>query len=707
MNTKSKYYAGSFPQRTATFFTAKNGLPSDAILALALDKNNVLYAGTEKGLSRFDGEAFTKVKLGGGPEAVGVLYRDREGTVWAGAGDTVYSVENGKATSAKKLDSKAVCACEDGDGTLWLATENAVYKKEKAGFTLYYDEVDGGAVRVMAAVGSGRLYTANHRELRGLHGKRPRWAGISPDVSDMPSTCVHDMAADSWGHIWIGTDKGVCIYDAQRTWFTYENIIHLPEGNIKKIVIGENGARYYGTDLGLIIQNGVHESFLGAELWLPDDEVTAIAASGDGNILWVGTKKGVSRIVTTMMTLSEKAAHYQDMMEKYQIREGFAVVRKLTVKNDVTSGGVEISDNDGLWTACYAAAQSLRYAVTGEEEAIELARRSVRAMLRLNYVTGIPGFPARSYRRPGELRYGDGDIEWHKASDDTGELEWKGETSSDEVMGHFFGLCYYYDLCADEEEKREIAAALQAIADHILEHDYTLCDTDGLPATWSHWGPGELNESDIWFWEKRINSFELLCILRVVHKMTGDEKYDAAYRDLVTNHHYALNSMQHKLDDAHDNHIDDHLGFLTSAVILRYEDDPMMRQFYLLALRHHWNYERIERCPYWNLIYGAFSGDTCDIDVTVKSMRELPLDFVKHSVRNSKRPGLVWDDGAEYFGGGRQLKSPLPYDEKPVGMYDCNPFRADGGDGGMSLEFGCVYLLPYWFGRYYGLIGED
>jgi len=566
--------------------------------------------------------------------------------------------------------------------------------------------VEGGNIRVITAIGSGQLYSANHRELRGLHGKRPRWSGISPDVSDMPSTCVNDMSADAWGHLWIGTDKGVCIYDAQRSWFTYENTVHLPEGNIKKIVIGKNGARYYGTDLGLIIQDGVNESFLGATRWLPDDEVTAIAVSDDGNLLWVGTRNGVSRIVTSMMTLSGKAAHYQYLMEKYHVREGFTTIRELTVKHDMESGSVEISDNDGLWTGCYAAAQALRYAVTGEDEALALARRSMRAMLKLNYVTGIPGFPARAIRRPGEKGYGNGDEEWHAATDEIGELEWKGETSSDEIMGHFFGLCFYYDLCADDAEKREITAALKAIADHILEHDYTLCDTDGLPATWSHWGPREMNGNDIWFWERRINSFELLCILRVVSHMTGDEKYDAEYKNLVQNHHYALNSMQHKLDDAHDNHIDDHLGFITMATILRYETDPMMRQFFLLALRHHWEYERVERCPWWNLIYGAMSGDICDIDVAVKSLREIPLDLIRHRIYNSKRPGLVWDEGQEYFGGSRQLKSPLPYDEKQVMMYDSNPFRADGGDG-MSVEYGVIFLLPYWFGRFYGLIGED
>lgn len=60
------------------------------------------------------------------------------------------------------------------------------------------------------------------------------------------------------------------------------------------------------------------------------------------------------------------------------------------------------TDNDGLWTAMYIAAECFRYKVTGETDARENARRGMQAILRLESITGIPGFPARSFIKIGD-----------------------------------------------------------------------------------------------------------------------------------------------------------------------------------------------------------------------------------------------------------------------------------------------------------------
>jgi hypothetical protein len=46
----------------------------------------------------------------------------------------------------------------------------------------------------------------------------------------------------------------------------------------------------------------------------------------------------------------------------------------------------------------------------------------------------------------------------------------------------------------------------------------------------------------------------------------------------------------------------------------------------------------------------------------------------------------------------------LPYDELPIGRWNGNPYRLDGGDGGRSEGDGVYFLLPYWMGRYHKLI---
>ena len=75
----------------------------------------------------------------------------------------------------------------------------------------------------------------------------------------------------------------------------------------------------------------------------------------------------------------------------------------------------------------YVAAEAFRFAVTGEPEAKEQARRSMRALLELERVTGIPGFPARALAEKGEKRAVLSRGEWHDAAD--GRRVWKGDTA--------------------------------------------------------------------------------------------------------------------------------------------------------------------------------------------------------------------------------------------------------------------------------------
>lgn len=693
-----------FPQRTRRFFGLSDGLPGLRILCLAIDNGGRIYAGTENGLAVYDGKAFRTVDTGEAG-AFYMLFCDSDGVVFAACGEKLYSVVDGKATFAGSFGHPVVQMDYDGDGTLWMLTNKSLYRRVDGKFVLYSDEIEGGCCTCMAAFGSAQMYIVNDLLLLSLHGKRPRFAGISTYNSDKPTNYINTLAADKWGHVWIGTDEGVCLYDAKSRWRTWENTEYLPEGDIRKIVLGADGTRYFGTADGLIIQSGVNESYLSGKRWLPSNEVTSIAASADGTVICVGTAEGLSVIEVRYMTLEQKADIYGKNAEKYNIREGFVSSRRLSDPLDYSSGAVEISDNDGLRTAHFVVAQSFRYAVTGSEEALSLARASLKAMLKLTTITGIEGFTARAIRRPGEEGYGNGHIECHPAKDETGELEWKGETSSDEMTGHFYAYSYYYDLCADDEEKVGIAAACSKIIDHILSHDGYLCDVDGLPTTWANWNPDDINYNARLVWERGVNSLEFLSFLLTTYHVTGDEKYRAVYERFVTKHGYAFNCVQHKVNDCHVCHIDDQLGFLATVPLLRYENDPELRQLYLLGLRHFWQSQRIERTPMWNIIYGALTGDFCDIENAVRSLQELPLDMFDYKVKNSNRRKLKWSCGQEAFGGGPQLMEPLPADERALGRLACNPFEPDGGRE-VLLHDGCQYLHPYWMGRYYGLFEE-
>ncbi len=689
-------------QKTRTFFGTADGLPSDSVTALAYAPDGTLYVGTDNGLCLYNGKKFSLV--GGVTAKIKALYACDCGKIFALSGKQVFTVVGKKLESSESFDEQTVDICRDGAGNIWMLTDSCLYKYDGSKFNRRQSLELGGAT-AMTALGNGEVYVFCPEALQILHGKRPNWGVVMPSQTDLPTTAVSTMASDEWGHVWCGSDKGLMIYDGRSEWLTPDDASVLPKCKITKILFGNDGSRYIGTDIGLYVQNGTHYSFIGAERWLPSDKVSAIAVKDTNDEYWVGTPEGLSRITLKAMSLEEKAAHFDILTHKYHNREGYINNRHL-YSSDINDGIVEISDNDGLWTATYIAAMSFRYAVTKDPEAAAEARASMNAILKLQNISGIEGFPARAYRRPGEDRFGDGDIEWHLTEDEKGPLEWKGETSSDEMVGHYYASAWYFDFVADEAEKKIIAESIKRVTDHVLTHDYTLCDADGLPCTWSNWNPDDLNCNDTWFWEKGVNSLEMLSFLKVTYHLTGEEKYNELYKTLIKKHHYALNAVTYKIDDNHACHIDDKLGFYAIHNLMTYETDPQLLKYYQMGIRYHFDVERIERCATWSFIYGGLTNEPCDIESAVRTLQETPLDLIRYNMNNTRRPDVEIDHSPEIFGGDAHAKNPLPADERPSDRLTYNAFSLDSSSRGYSCVCPSSWLLPYWMGRYYDLFRE-
>ena len=72
-----------------------------------------------------------------------------------------------------------------------------------------------------------------------------------------------------------------------------------------------------------------------------------------------------------------------------------------------------------------------------------------------------------------------------------------GNTSSDEMTGHFFGLSVFLDV-SSRNDKRDRARARALMTDmitRIVRDGLTLMDVDGVtPTRWGHWAPRDLND---------------------------------------------------------------------------------------------------------------------------------------------------------------------------------------------------------------------
>lgn len=694
------YVSGAFLQRKRDLFGSADGLPSERVTTIAFDGNGTLWAGTAAGLARFDGKCFLGVPLLDKELAeITLLFCSRDGVLYAASGSALFRVTENEASPEADFGGARIVDMAENEGNLYVLTEQAIMVN-KGGWELFNSTPARAQKLVMEA---GMVYVLGENALYALEGKRPSWKSMMPSLLNIPVSTMHTIRMDAAGHLWLGTADGVFIYDNTDYWIGPAEIETLPAESIYDITFGSDGTVYFGSDNGVIILDKGALKYLGAKRWVPHTQVLCTVVNNEDGTIWAATSQGLSRISSVRMTLSEKAAYYQKQTETYNLRDCFAGDLEDIRNGDMSTGSIHISDNDGLWTGYNAAAQIYRYAVTRDENARILARRMIDGLLWLTRVTELPGFTARAIRRPGEKGFGDGDKEWHLTSD--GVCEWKCETSSDEMVGHFLAFSLYYDLCADKAEKKEIAAAVCAIVDHILRNNYRLVDKDGLPTTWGTWAPEQLNHDLKWNWEKGVNSVEILAILKVAQHMSDNTAYADAYRELISKHHYALNIADYKRFDAHLWHNDDCLSLLSMITLLNYESDKTVRALCFMGLERHWQYEKIERTQLWNFIYGAYTGRYCDVDAAVQTLKDIPLDLVDYEIINSTRKKLVYDTEQEQWGAPRQLKTPLPADERSVGRPDNNHFCVDSGKGTIA-ENASFWLLPYWFARYHKLIAE-
>ncbi len=438
--------------------------------------------------------------------------------------------------------------------------------------------------------------------------------------------------------------------------------------------------------------------------WLPDDAVqnVVVEETNQERRVWIRTRTGVARIDWRPMTLEEKARLFEERIEQRHVRHGLVADSRLLKPGDLSTSQPSDSDNDGLWTAIYLGAMAYRYAATGEPQAREHARRALQAILRLEEITDRPGFYARSFVSMSEPKPGGG--EWHPTAD--GQWLWKGDTSSDESVGHYFAYSTYYDLVADEAEKAEIRRVVGRMTDHLLAHDYNLVDLDGQPTRWGQWSESYFKTEEGQY-EAALRSLELLSFLKTTWHITGREQYRRAYEDRLERG-YAEHAGRYRRwpGGGEINFSDDELAYLSYLPLLRYEQDPKLREVFLDGLRFTWSRVRADRNPLWNYISVACGAGPMTPEIRDESRRTLqriPMSLVDWPVRNSHRLDVRFQNEADRFGR-PQMISVLPPDESPVGKWNKNPYRADGGGGGHSEEDGGFFLLPYWMGRYFGWV---
>jgi hypothetical protein len=600
---------------------------------------------------------------------------DHRGMVYASTTDDIFRYENGKFISVKPAggynSSDLTVIMEDGS-------------------QVHAEPVRIGPVQRIESH-SGTLYVLEPGKLILFDGLM-----VNRDFVDwgrLPSSETRDMISTG-SRLYIATAKGLAVLRGAALT-VIKGRDGLPVENTTCMVRGFDDDLWIGTERGAVrmLKNGWQ--YFGAGLWLPDNHVNDIAVGEDK--VYIATDKGLGILNYEPYTLLKKAAFFERHINEWgHKRMGF--IHKLYKKDNEWIR--EISDNDGGNTATWLAAMCYKYSVTKDETARKEAVDAFNAMIWLERITPVDGFFARAiWSVTGDKdemdTQGSGGLpaKWYPSKD--GKWFWKGDTSSDEVTSHFYAVSLFYDLVAQGREKEIAGEHLRRIASYIMDNGWVLKDMDGLPTRWGHWNPEYLLRP-YGFVDRGLNGLEALNFMQTAIHVTGDEKFTRGMEQLRA-WGYDENTVRQKnvFPPEAIAPWDDDLAFESYNTLLRYVTDPGLHSILLRSLERTWEVKRMDHIPWFNFTYGAFTGNDCELDQSVKYLRDYRLDCTEYSYSNSDRDDLYPEQGYTSYEGAVRAFSPREA---------LSPTSIDGNGQGMVVREPTEFLRDYWMARYYGFI---
>ena len=525
------------------------------------------------------------------------------------------------------------------------------------------------------------------------------------NLTCMEVTAAKLIVGTSDGYFEIDSKTGKQIGDVQRKmpWTEITSIREI------------DGKIWFGSTWGaMMLREDGKFNYYASQRWLPSDTVVHIAKGPDNSVL-VLTNRGLGRIFFEEMTLHEKAMFYDKQVRERHIRTGFNATISNMTNGDVTTGTLENSDNDGLWTSMYLAAETFRYVVTEDEAALQNIRESLDAIERLYTINPMKsGFPSRSFQRSG---YNDTDKPWRPTDDP--EWDWKSTTSSDEAIGHIFAFSVIAELVDVPELREKAIDLIDTLMSHAVKNDHYLIDWNGEPTLWGKWNPKYVNGFPTNIGDRKINSSNYIGMLQTAYQFTKKEKYKEAAFYLMKEHGYLENLMRPMAEinfadeDADDyakmlsdgwNHSDDEMYYCGYWGLYRYAFNDTLKSMYREAIIDHWEHERPEKEGLWNIMTALVDAEDIDLEEAVWYLQKYPLDMVNWTVLNSHRKDI---ELIEPNFRRQTITEVLPASELRISRHNANRFDLDDrGDGRSENSAGDIWLLPYWIGRYLGVISE-
>ncbi|GMU43112.1 MAG: hypothetical protein AMXMBFR25_10980 [Lysobacterales bacterium] len=280
------------------------GLPQLTVFALAADEQGYVYAGTQDGLSRWDGRRFEPVPLVDGQrDWVTHLLADGR-RLWIGTdGVGLQWLQDVRVAEVRTADGRRMPSVEaiarTSRGELLVGTPGGLYQCTPEACTAIAGSADLEVAEIQEDAG-GRVWVGTnmdglYRYDRDAQGRLLRSDFHLGRSDGLPNDAVRALLVDAAERVWIGTGRGLARWDGRALthWMRVGEapfsgvfaLRPLPGGEVLAATWGHGLARFRADD-------GFEVLSLGAGM--PDAYVHTLLLGGDASapIVWAGTGSG-------------------------------------------------------------------------------------------------------------------------------------------------------------------------------------------------------------------------------------------------------------------------------------------------------------------------------------------------------------------------------------------------------------------------------
>ncbi|MBN2213794.1 MAG: response regulator [Bacteroidales bacterium] len=314
-------------------YTADHGLSQNMVDCILKDSKGFMWFGTWNGLNRFDGYTFTVFKQnpdGAKSLSYNFIYsicEDKSGNLWIGTanGLNTYLYEQDRFVVYRHqpdnkqtiISNRINTIISDRNGDIWIGTDHGADKLkiseqgDKIEEIRHYTagkqpgSLSGENVMSVYEDSKGNIWIGTDNGLNLLDAQQiafMHYLNNPWDPNSLPDNTVNTIFRDSTGTMWIGTNNGLARMDiSSGKFYNYsynpEDPKSLAHNAVRSIAQDRKGRLIIGTLGGLSIYNRKNDHFdnhrhkLNASYGLNNDFVNCLYSDDNGNI-WIGTERG-------------------------------------------------------------------------------------------------------------------------------------------------------------------------------------------------------------------------------------------------------------------------------------------------------------------------------------------------------------------------------------------------------------------------------